>query len=160
MEHTEGPTQEQILSSLGVVGYETREHGKLSTYGYYKCRCKLCKDVWNLDGRARYLERKKVGTLRKQDRSGHIRKGLQEHREVIAKAKDVPCMDCKNRFSSVCMDFDHVRGKKSFTIAGVMHYKLERLVAEIAKCDVVCANCHRLRTASRRMSLLTSEGNV
>jgi len=136
------------------------EHGKISTYSHYKCRCEPCKDAWNLDGRTRYLKRKEAGTPRKQNRNGHVRKGLQEHREVIRKAKDVPCMDCGGKFPSVCMDFDHVRGKKSFTIAGVMHYKLERLLAEIAKCDVVCANCHRLRTASRKSSLLTSESNV
>lgn len=47
------------------------------------------------------------------------------------------------------MDFDH-RENKQFTIAksyGVMSN--EKFLAEIAKCDIVCANCHRMRTAAR-----------
>jgi hypothetical protein len=28
----------------------------------------------------------------------------------------------------------------------------ERILAEVAKCDIVCANCHRLRTFERRMA--------
>jgi len=47
------------------------------------------------------------------------------------------------------MEFDHVRGKKLFNLSKPP-YNLKRVAAEIAKCDLVCANCHRLRTASRR----------
>jgi hypothetical protein len=49
------------------------------------------------------------------------------------------------------MDLDHVRGRKEFKVSEVVQkaysISLERLQAEIAKCDVVCANCHRVRTA-------------
>jgi hypothetical protein len=48
------------------------------------------------------------------------------------------------------MDLDHVRGTKEFKISEAVHHaygaSFERLYAEIAKCEVVCANCHRLRT--------------
>jgi hypothetical protein len=44
------------------------------------------------------------------------------------------------------MDFDHVRGEKLFGIAVNMNISWERLEAEIAKCEIVCANCHRIRT--------------
>jgi hypothetical protein len=46
------------------------------------------------------------------------------------------------------MDFDHVRGEKQSNVASLvgMSASEERLRAEIAKCDVVCANCHRERT--------------
>lgn len=47
------------------------------------------------------------------------------------------------------MDFDHVRGEKVFTLGQVRQirtYSLVRIQEEIAKCDVVCANCHRERT--------------
>lgn len=44
------------------------------------------------------------------------------------------------------MDFDHVRGTKSFAIStNTYHIGIARLTAEIAKCDVRCPNCHRLR---------------
>lgn len=70
--------------------------------------------------------------------------------EVIVPAKSMPCLDCKGTFPPVCMDFDHVRGEKRFDISN-NHDKvsLVRLLEEIAKCDVVCSNCHRIRTALR-----------
>ena len=64
-------------------------------------------------------------------------------------AKARPCADCKGRFDPVCMDFDHHDGKK-FDIGSMNTHAEETLLAEIAKCDVVCANCHRLRTQRRR----------
>ena len=72
----------------------------------------------------------------------------QENRGTIAQAKDRPCADCGNRFPSYVMDFDHVRGTKRFDIGN--HTQVmpspAQLAAEIAKCDVVCSNCHRIRT--------------
>lgn len=63
--------------------------------------------------------------------------------------KDVPCADCGGKFPPVCMDFDHVRGTKKFNMAKAVHRSLKAIDEEIAKCDVVCSNCHRIRTASR-----------
>lgn len=49
------------------------------------------------------------------------------------------------------MDFDHVRGEKSFGInVGLkLNYPVEDMMKELEKCDVVCANCHRERTHNR-----------
>jgi hypothetical protein len=48
------------------------------------------------------------------------------------------------------MDFDHVRGSKTFKVSEAVQLPtgigFEKVRAEIAKCDVVCANCHRIRT--------------
>ncbi len=44
------------------------------------------------------------------------------------------------------MDFDHVRGKKLFNIANGRYRTWKSVIIEIAKCDLVCANCHRIRT--------------
>jgi len=80
----------------------------------------------------------------------------QESRRKIAKdyinsAKDVPCADCGKKWPPVAMDFDHVRGDKIKSISSYVSgaYKLELIKEEIAKCEVVCACCHRIRTASR-----------
>lgn len=54
------------------------------------------------------------------------------------------------------MQLDH-RGDKIFTVSSILSsgpmkgierrdITLDMLVAEIAKCDVVCANCHAART--------------
>lgn len=67
-------------------------------------------------------------------------------RAIVVQAKDVPCMDCGGRFPSVCMDFDHVRGEKVGNVATMIGLSVAKIEAEIAKCEVVCSNCHRIRT--------------
>lgn len=70
-----------------------------------------------------------------------------KRREVIVAAKDRPCMDCGGVFPVVCMDFDHRPGtEKKFSIGGSGPWSESAMREEIAKCDVVCANCHRVRT--------------
>lgn len=63
--------------------------------------------------------------------------------------KSVPCADCGGRFPVECMDFDHVRGSKVANISRMHGHARERVMEEVAKCDVVCSNCHRIRTAAR-----------
>ena len=58
-----------------------------------------------------------------------------------------PCTDCNQTFPTVCMDFDHVRGTKRYNIG--LAKTLQDLADEIAKCELVCANCHRIRTHVR-----------
>lgn len=72
-------------------------------------------------------------------------------RKLVRDSKNVPCADCHLPFPWYCMDFDHVRGKKLFTL-GTAPNKLraiEVVKREIAKCDPVCSNCHRKRTYRR-----------
>lgn len=67
---------------------------------------------------------------------------------IMLEAKAAPCADCGGSFPPCVMDFDHVRGKKRFEVS-VGRAKMVRpaeLKKEIKKCDVVCANCHRIRT--------------
>lgn len=61
--------------------------------------------------------------------------------------KDKPCVDCGGSFPSICMDFDHVRGEKRYEISRMTRITVskELILEEIAKCELVCANCHRLR---------------
>lgn len=81
----------------------------------------------------------------------HRAKREEKRRELRAwlnEQKCIPCADCKGTFPSMCMDFDHRdRNDKSFGI-GRWANGMSRatLAVEIAKCDVVCANCHRIRT--------------
>ena len=72
------------------------------------------------------------------------------NRAYIEEVKAAPCMDCGGVFPSECMDFDHVRGDKDRDIAQMKSLSRRRVVDEIVKCDLVCANCHRTRTRQRR----------
>lgn len=69
---------------------------------------------------------------------------------ITRAAKNKPCADCGKRYPYYVMDFDHVRGRKVNKVSGMVTYNTEKLRAEIRKCDVVCANCHRARTWRRR----------
>lgn len=82
---------------------------------------------------------------------GYVQPAQRERRRVSDEAKSVPCADCHQTFPIICMDFDHVRGEKIGNVADMVksNKPLALIVAEIAKCDVVCANCHRIRTAAR-----------
>jgi hypothetical protein len=60
-------------------------------------------------------------------------------------------MDCGEKDVRV-LEFDHVRGKKGFDIGNWRCFGMLRLLEEIAKCDVVCANCHLIRGWQRRQA--------
>ena len=61
------------------------------------------------------------------------------------------CDDCGWSEWARGLDWDHVPGVKVATIS-VMIVRLEpweTVLDEMAKCEVVCANCHRIRTRTR-----------
>ena len=73
----------------------------------------------------------------------------KRNREIIQEAKTVPCHDCGRAFPYFVMDLDHRDpSNKSFGMGESSAFSMSesRLRAEIAKCDPVCANCHRFRT--------------
>ncbi len=73
-------------------------------------------------------------------------------REFVNRIKMSPCMDCKKQYNPWVMDFDHVKGRKVNDIAKIkLQCGWKKLKKEIAKCEVVCANCHRDRTHKRAL---------
>ena len=60
-----------------------------------------------------------------------------------------PCVDC-GEDDPVVLELDHVRGKKLAGVSQLVHNtrSLKVIEDEIAKCEVVCSNCHRRRTAA------------
>jgi thymidine kinase len=83
----------------------------------------------------------KKGVLRRRKRNrDFVREYLVSH----------PCVDCGESRWRV-LEFDHIRGAKYADIAWmiVQTRSLENIAKEIAKCEVRCANCHRLRTAKQ-----------
>jgi len=81
-------------------------------------------------------------------RSERREKRRQFH-EFVDRLKAVACADCGRCFPTCAMDFDHRDGElKKFEISDRIDVDNE-LLAEIGKCDVVCACCHRVRTKLR-----------
>lgn len=102
---------------------------EMSEANSYRGRCRAC--------------RRAQGTARHDQR-----------REILREAKSRPCADCGGVFPYYVMDLDHRPGvDKVLNVAKMAAryglYSLDDLRAEIAKCDVVCANCHRVRTHER-----------
>ena len=73
----------------------------------------------------------------------------KEHHNKIMALKNKPCADCGLVFLPCAMDFDHRIGEeKLFQFNAFQSW--ERTLKELSKCDLVCSNCHRIRTWKRQ----------
>ena len=80
----------------------------------------------------------------------YAQKYMQKRRAWLDELKSAPCADCGKLYHPCVMDFDHVRGEKLGNISAMIRaVTMGKLSAEIAKCELVCSNCHRLRTHLR-----------
>jgi hypothetical protein len=71
-------------------------------------------------------------------------------RQIIQEAKNVPCVDCKVKYPYYVMDLDHLpQHEKKFGLSNYPRYTIAQIAEEIAKCEAVCSNCHRIRTYER-----------
>jgi hypothetical protein len=89
-----------------------------------------------------YSENKETQQQRVKDRKNRIRDEVRQYKE------SKPCMDCKVFYKHYVMDFDHRdKNTKISNVAELSNAGSVRKVwDEIAKCDLVCSNCHRERT--------------
>jgi hypothetical protein len=60
-----------------------------------------------------------------------------------------PCTDCRKTYRYWIMDFDHIKGEKTANMNVLQNGNMHTILNEISKCDLVCANCHRIRTYNR-----------
>lgn len=72
-------------------------------------------------------------------------------REAMRALKSGPCSDCGQTFPPFVMEFDHPESAiKTGIISGMVGGGITaRVLREVAKCDLVCSNCHRVRTYTR-----------
>ena len=107
-------------------------------------RVSYCKPCVAANSRAHYVANKtayvsrakRTKNRRRDDRTNFLLEYFATH----------PCVDC-GESDPLVLDFDHLRDKK-FSIGHELHARSWRsILAEIEKCEVVCANCHRRRTA-------------
>jgi hypothetical protein len=103
-----------------------------------ECKSKLNKARYYADPVARAKAVKK-----------NILKARQRNRQfVYAFLETHPCVDCGEARWQV-LEFDHVRGTKEYGISKMILHgmTLRRIKKEMDKCEVRCANCHRMKTA-------------
>lgn len=73
-----------------------------------------------------------------------------ERQQWLNSLKIAPCTDCKLKFPYYVMEWDHCRGKRKYSISEMRAHSIAAIQKELAKCDLVCANCHRVRTWTRK----------
>jgi hypothetical protein len=122
--------------------FGARRPGRDATY--LRAYCRPCyKRIYQ-----EYYKKNKAVFIQRADRFHAV------IRDLLHTAKEKPCADCGRSFPYYVMEFDHREGEtKCLNIADVMgpcRVGKKRLLAEITKCDVVCANCHRERTYQRK----------
>lgn len=114
--------------------------------GRYQSACRPCQRA---QAKSRYAANSESERIRLR-RSNKARRA--QICSLVQDAKRRPCQDCKVTYPPCVMDFDHVTGSKKFNVSQHAGQSLRAVLAEMAKCEVVCANCHRLRTARRLRS--------
>jgi hypothetical protein len=78
------------------------------------------------------------------------RRNKQRVADFLRAAKSRPCADCKLSYPYYVMDFDHIGQKLWEPNRMINDCGLATAKAEIEKCEVVCSNCHRIRSHLRR----------
>ena len=93
-------------------------------------------------------------THREQFRATSLRtqhRRLAENKLILRLFKETePCADCGKIFPHWVMQFDHARGPRKYFMSVACGRGIDELKKEAAKCDLLCANCHRTRTYKRR----------
>lgn len=125
------------------------------------CTCKREKDLEDFNKSSRYKSGRQ--TQCRQCSKEHYEANKTKYRQQIAVSKKAkraeirqflrehllshPCVDC-GEADLVVLEFDHVRGTKVMEISRLIkNASFARIRAEVEKCDVRCANCHRRKTA-------------
>lgn len=82
------------------------------------------------------------------------RERARSQAELLDELRDTPCMDCGARFPPYVMQFDHRDPTTKTQLVSKMIGRAgtARILNEVARCDIVCTNCHRDRTYKRRMA--------
>ena len=108
---------------------------------------RICADCQRAYVRDHYL-RNRDYYLAKAQKSN--RAHAARDRSLPRELKSRPCLDCGRSYPAWVMEFDHVTGQKLFSLGTELrNRRADMLLAEAAKCEVVCSNCHRDRTYRR-----------
>jgi hypothetical protein len=126
------------VKPAGAFAWRRRQIGQRDSF------CRPCRKAY---GREHYLANRQRHV--DQARENKLRRDLQRTAYLVEYFIEHPCRDC-GETDPMVLEFDHMRDK-SFNIGGGLPYRnWASILAEIEKCEVVCANCHQRRTARER----------
>jgi hypothetical protein len=121
-------------------------------------RCKGCSsisyDKWRLLNKEKRRRDLQKWRSENPDRIKKLYRSSDNNRrnttkEWVNELKNRPCVDCKRSYEPFVMDFDHREPlTKKYVISFMVSKRMPKkaILEEIEKCDLVCSNCHRIRT--------------
>ena len=115
--------------------------------GQRDSHCRPCRSAY---GKEHYAQNRQ----RYIDQAAKVKRRLTRERTIylIEFFRTHSCVDCGEQ-DPIVLEFDHL-GDKSFAIGPELSKRSwQSILDEMKKCEVVCANCHRRRTARRRGAL-------
>ncbi len=108
--------------------------------------CQKCHRLYDKEHYRRHRDRRRTAIIawNRTRREEHYRLTF----DFLSKH---PCVDC-GESNPIVLEFDHVRGVKAYAIGALVRVgcSYNTLLSEMKKCEVRCANCHRIRTAHAR----------
>mgnify|MGYP003441980246 CR=1 FL=1 len=125
-------------------------HGTRTAYVYHKCRCDECRE-------ANRLAQQQWRAANPDKGAAAAKRRYAKVRAVVDELKTLPCTDCGHTYPPECMDFDHIDDNKEMSVGHAVskNWSIDRILREIKKCELVCANCHRIRTKQRAQTDVT-----
>ena len=117
------------LLYICIMGYKNKEDQKAAARRFYLANTALAKE--------RAVVFKAIAMKRNRE---YVDRYLKNH----------PCVDCKES-DIIVLEFDHIGDQKIDAISVAIRncWAISKLQAEIDKCEVRCANCHRRKTAKQ-----------
>jgi hypothetical protein len=106
--------------------------------------CKTCQNVYKLKW---YYKNHEENRVKFNQTRQNLVISLQE--KMIEYLTGKCCIDC-GESNIITLDFDHINPEeKQHNIGNMIHscFSWEKICEEINKCEIRCANCHRIKTA-------------
>ena len=122
---------------LDEFAWRRKASGQLDNY------CRPCRTAYKHEHYARNRQRYIDSARRRRERVVAERMVY-----LVSFLREHPCVDC-GESDPLVLEFDHLREKQFGIGKGMRERPWQDVLTEIAKCDVVCANCHRRRTNRR-----------
>jgi hypothetical protein len=103
---------------------------------------------YNSEVRAKWYAQKKIDKSWYEKIKKQQNKRARKIKEFIANYKlKKGCIDCGYNKHHSALEFDHINGEKKLNVCFAK--SVAQALKEIEKCEVVCSNCHRVRTYNR-----------
>lgn len=131
-------SQEKLIEDFAFKCLKTnKRHSKCK-----KCQQEYCGSYYKFN-KVKYLNKSKI--------TNKIYK--KRNKEFLIEFKQgKPCSDCSLLYPHYVMDFDHdpkFQKKQNLSDLSNLSHSILVLQEEIEKCELVCSNCHRIRTWNR-----------